>query len=263
VLALLLFLPLWHESIDGRFVLEAADRALIRAQVPGVITNVYVDEGQSISEGAVVAQLRNLSLMSQAARTEADYRAASSEFNAAESRYADTGAARARREQFAEQSRLLSSQTANLELKSPISGVVTTPRIADQLGSFLPLGAEVAEVDDTRTMRARVYVSEYDLHKYRPDAPSRMQVDGMLGKWDAGKMQVSPAPSDIPLALVDLTKFKGMRAPTFYEMDLFVSNSDGRLKPGMIGTARIYGRRRSLAAFAGREIADFFGRKVW
>ena len=263
LLALVLLLPLWHESIGGRFVLEASERAVIRAQVPGVLTHVYVDEGQSISQGAVVAQLRNLSLMSQSARAETDYRAASSELNAAESHYADTGSTRARREQFAEQNRLLMSQTANLELKSPISGIVTTPRIADRLGSFIPLGNEVAEVDDTRIMRARVYVSEYDLHKYHPEARSRLQVDGMLGSWDARKLQLSPAASDTPLALIDLTKFKGMRPPTFYEMNLFVSNSDGRLKPGMVGTARIYGRRRSLATFAVAEIANFFGRKVW
>jgi len=263
VLALLLLLPLWHESIGGRFVLEAANQAVIRAQVPGVVTHVYVDEGQSISQGAVVAQLRNLSLMSHAARAEADYRAASAEFNAAESRYADTGTAQAKREQFAQQTRLLASQAANLDLKSPISGVVTTPRLADQLGSFIPVGAEVAEVADTRTMRARVYVSEYDLNKYRQDSRARLHVDGILGKWDARNLQVSAAPTNVPPGLIDLTKFKGTRSPTFYEMDLFVSNFDGRLKPGMAGTALVYGRRQSLAAVVAREIADFFGRKVW
>ncbi|MGC2196177.1 MAG: efflux RND transporter periplasmic adaptor subunit [Terriglobales bacterium] len=259
----LLLLPLWHESIGGRFVLEAADRAVIRAQVPGMVTNVYTDEGQVVSPGAVIAQLRNLSLTSKLARTEADYRTASAEFNAAESNYTDTGAAQARRDQLAQQTRLLTAEAASLELKSPMSGIVTTPRIADRLGRFVTQGTELAEVADIRAMRARIYVSEYDMHKYRGDSRGRLQVDGILGKWDAGKVQVSAASAEIAPGLIDLSKFKGMRQPTFYEMDLWVSNPDRRLKPGMVGTARVYGQRRSLAGFAYRDIAEFLGRKVW
>jgi len=256
-------LPLWRESTSGRFVLEAADRAVIRAQVPGTVTAVYVDEGQMVSRGAVLAQLRNLPLTSKFARTDADYQTSSLEFNTAESHYADTGAVLAKRDQLAQQTRLLASETANLELKSPISGIVTTPRIADRLGTFVTEGTEVAEVADTTTMRARIYVSEYDMHKYRPDAHGRLHVDGILGKWDAGNVQVSAASSEIAPGLIDLSKFRGMRPPTFYEMDLIVGNPDGRLKPGMVGAGRVYGQRRSLAGFAYREIAAFLGRKVW
>jgi putative peptide zinc metalloprotease protein len=258
-----LLLPIWHESIGGRFVLEAGNRAVVRAQVAGMVTSVYVDEGQVVSQGTVLAQLRNLSLASKFAQTEADYRTASAEFNAAESHYANTGAVLARRDQFAKQTLLLASKTADLELKSPISGIVTTPRIADQLGSFVTEGTEVAEVADIRAMRARIYVSEYDMHKYRPDARGRLHVDGIVGKWDSGKTRASVASSEIAPGLNDLSKFKGMRLPTFYEIDLWVSNPDSRLRPGMVGTARVYGPRRSLAGFACREIAEFFGRKVW
>jgi hypothetical protein len=54
-----------------------------------------------------------------------------------------------------------------------------------------------------------------------------------------------------------------MRPPTFYAIDLLVKNEEGRLKPGMVGTARIYSRRRSIAGFAYRTAADFAGRKLW
>jgi putative peptide zinc metalloprotease protein len=258
-----LLLPFWHESIGGRFVLEAADSAVIRAKVPGMVTNVYADEGQIVSQGAVLAQLRNLTLTSQLARTEADYRTASADLVSAESHYINAGAAVARLDQLAQQNRSIASEVSNLELRSPITGIVTTARITDRLGSFVTAGMEVAEVADTRTMRARLYVSEYDMHNYRPDSRGRLQVDGILGKWDSGTVRVSPTSSEIAPGLIDLSKFKGMRPPTFYEMDLLVANPDRRLKPGMIGTARVYGERRSLAGFALRGIMAFFGRKVW
>jgi hypothetical protein len=112
-------------------------------------------------------------------------------------------------------------------------------------------------------MRARIFVSEYDMHKHREASRARLQVDGALGRWDAGDIQVSAAPSEILPGLIDLSKFNGMRPPTFYQMSLLVGNPDGRLKPGMSGTARVYGQRRSLAGFAYREVAEFFARKAW
>jgi hypothetical protein len=63
--------------------------------------------------------------------------------------------------------------------------------------------------------------------------------------------------------LLNLSKFKGMRPPIFYAIDLLVKNEKGTLKPGMVGTARVYGRRRSIAGFCYQAVADFAGRKLW
>ncbi|MFZ0761485.1 MAG: hypothetical protein WAM69_16175, partial [Candidatus Sulfotelmatobacter sp.] len=74
---------------------------------------------------------------------------------------------------------------------------------------------------------------------------------------------VSPTTSEIALGLLNLSNFKGMRPPVFYAMDLLVRNEKGTLKPGMVGTAKVYGRRRSIAAFCYQAVADFAGRKLW
>jgi putative peptide zinc metalloprotease protein len=258
-----LLLPLWRESISGRFVLEAADRAVIRAQVQGTVEKVYAEEGQTVMSGAPLAQLRNIPLVSKQSRNEADYRVAAAGVNSAELHYAGTGVALQKREQLGRENRILASEVETLELKSPITGVVMTPRVMDRLGSYVTAGTELAEIDDTRTMRARIYVSEYEMYKYHADSVARLQVDGIFRKWDSGSPMVSPASSEVAPGLLDLTKFKGMRLPTFYAIDLLVKNADGDLKPGMVGTARLNGRRRSIAWFAYGAVADFAGRKVW
>lgn len=258
-----LLLPLWRESIGGRFVLEAADQAVIRAQTAGTVEKVYVEEGQTVTSGAPLLQLRNLPLQSRQARNQAAYRTANTEVNAAQLRYAGTGAALQKRDQLEQESHILASEVATLELKTPIAGLVATPRVADLLDRYVAMGTELAEVIDTRTMRARIYVSEYDLYKYRPDSVARLQVDGTFRKWDAGSLTVSPASSELATGLFDPSKYKGMRPPTFYAMDLLLKNGDGKLKPGMVGAARIYGRRRSIAGFVYQAAADFAGRKVW
>jgi hypothetical protein len=112
-------------------------------------------------------------------------------------------------------------------------------------------------------MRARIYLSEYEMYKYRPNPIARLQVDGIPRKWESGSLTASPASSEIAPGLLDLEKFKGMRLPTFYAIDLLVKNESGKLKPGMVGTAKVYGRRRSVAGFCYRAVADFAGRKLW
>jgi putative peptide zinc metalloprotease protein len=259
----LLLLPLWRESISGRFVLEAADRAVIRAQIAGTVDKVYAEEGQTIMAGAPLVQLRNIPLESKQAQNEADYRVAVAGVNSAELHYAGTGTALQKRDQLGQENRILASEVETLELKSPIMGVVMTPRVTDRLGSYVTVGTELAEVDDARTMRARIYVSEYEMYKYRPNSTARLHVDGIFRKWDTRSLTVSPTSSEIAPELLDLSKFKGMRAPTFYALDLLVKNEEGRLKPGMVGTARIYSRHRSIAGLAYRAAADFTGRKLW
>ncbi len=256
-------LPLWRESITGRFVLEASDRAVIRAQVAGAVEKVYAEEGQTIAAGAPLVQLRNVPLEAKRAQSEADYRIAAAGVNSAELRYAGTGMALQKRDQLAAGSSILVSEVAALELKSPITGLVTTPRVSDRLGSYVAAGTELVEVDDTRLMRARIYVSEHEMYKYRPNSVARLQVDGIFRIWDAGTLTLSPTSSEIAPGLLDLEKFKGMRPPTFYAIDLLVNNESGRLAPGMVGTARVYGRKRSVAGFCYQAVADFAGRKLW
>ena len=55
----------------------------------------------------------------------------------------------------------------------------------------------------------------------------RSQVDGIFRKWDTWSVTVSPTSSEIAPGLLDLSKFEGMHAPTFYALDLLVKNEDG------------------------------------
>jgi putative peptide zinc metalloprotease protein len=262
-LAIFMMAPVWRETIGGRFILEAADHAVIRTQVAGRILEIYVNEGQSISQGQPVALLNNLGLDSKQAQIGAEFQRASAAVNAAAFRYGDTGAALTRREQLDQQRRLVASQTAELQVKSPITGIVTTPRLTDLMGAYVKEGTEVAEVDDIRTMRARIYVSEFDMHKYRRASQGSIKVDGMMGRWTGEPFRVSPMSSELPPGVSEISKFKGMRPPIAYEFDLLVGNPEGRLKPGMVGSGQIYGQHRSLAGFAYRELSNFLGRKVW
>jgi putative peptide zinc metalloprotease protein len=261
--AAVLALPLRHDSVSGRFILEPSTRAVVRAVVPGVVTEVYVDEGQSVDIGAALFALRNTKLQSNLAHSQADYSVATGRARTAALHYGNFGSAAKERERLAQQTSQLSAEAASLELKSPIPGVIVTPRVGDRLGAYVIEGTELAEVDDLTQLRARIYVSEHDLYKLHIGSQATLQVGGIFKKWNAQTLSISPVSMDIDPRLEVQTQYKGLRPPNFYSVDLLIANPQGTLKSGMSGIARVYGMRQSLGGLIWQEVTNFVGRKLW
>jgi putative peptide zinc metalloprotease protein len=261
--AALLLLPLWHDSVQGRFVLEPLHSARVRTHVPGIVTHVDVNEGMYVSAGDPIVKLRNLPMQSELARARADYNSASIRAASATLHYADLGVASLEREWSAKHEQLLNSKVENLGVVSPISGTVLTPRVADLLGSYAQEGTALLDIGDLRIMRARIFVSEHDLYKLAPGSRVRLQFDGLWKRRDSLMSFLATQSSPIDPSLEEENKFKGLRPPNFYVAEAELVNSDGRLKPGMIGLARIYGVRRSVAGLVWQEGRRFLVRKLW
>ena len=158
---------------------------------------------------------------------------------------------------------MVNAQAAALDVMSPIAGVVVTPRLNDRLGSYVPEGTELVEVADLRTMQARMFVSEYDLHRLEPGAPARLLVGGSTRKLDSKVGSIAPRSSSIDPELAKAEKLVGLRVPNYYVVDMPLLNPYGTLKPGMIGTARIYGARRSLIGLLWVSLRRGMVRKLW
>jgi multidrug resistance efflux pump len=215
VTAILVLLPLWHESVQGRFVLEPGQTALVRSLIPGGITRVYIGESQQVNAGEPLMQLSNVPLQSDLARAQTDYQVASMRVASAKLQYADFGVASLERDRADKQQQLLSSKNANLDIVSPISGTVLTPRVADRLGSFVEEGADLVEIADLRFMRARIFISEHDLYKLTPGSRVRLQLDGLWKRWNSRMDALEPQSSQIDPALTEENKFSGLRPQVF------------------------------------------------
>jgi putative peptide zinc metalloprotease protein len=263
--ALLLFgcLRLWHENIEGRFVIEPQRTVFVRALSPGSITQVFTSEGAQVAAGAPLFQMNNLAMRSMQGKSAADYAVAGMHATSALLHYADFGSASQERERLAEQARAINAQAATLDLSSPIAGVVITPRVSDRLGSYVTEGTELAQVADLRTMQARMFVSEYDLHRLQIGAPARLMVQGSIRKWSTNVESIAQHSSAIDPELSQTEKLKGLSVPNFYVIDMPLSNSEGALRPGMVGTARIYGPRRSLVGLMWVSVKRGVVRKLW
>jgi putative peptide zinc metalloprotease protein len=263
ILLALLFLPIWRESVKGRFYLEPASRAVIRATVPGIVTAVYAGESESIQSGAPLISLRNPRLASSASRASTDYRMAGARSAQALLSYANFGPAEQQREQYRAVSQARENQVQQLQISSPIAGQLMTPRLRDLVGSYVEAGQEVAEVADLSTVLARIYVPESEVERLRIGAPAGLLFDSSIHPASGVLESVAPTSSEIAKGLIPPTNYKGISPPKFYVCVIRVNSKGEQVFEGLPGMAQIYGKRRSLAKLAWEDVRDFFSRKLW
>jgi len=257
-----LFLPLWPAFVSGRFVLEPVRRVLVHTEVPGTVTKVLIGEGQPVSTGESILQLRNLELESATALAAADLRGASARATQASLRYENFGPAEHERQQSSERQRSFTEETKRLQVVSPINGTVTSPRLNDLLGTYLRPGTEVAEVADFSTMTARIFVPEFGMRDVHPGAPVRLHAQSAFKPWSGTLASLAPAPSSIEAGLIEAQNLEGIRPPRFYVGNVELQNR-GELREGMSGDAKILVGRRSVAEFIWRFGRDLVGRRMW
>lgn len=262
VVVVLVFVPLWPEFVDGRFTLEPVRRTLVHADVSGTVAEVFAEEGQQVAAGASLLRLRNLELESAAAQAGADLRSASARATQAGMRYENFGPAEHERQQSTVRQRSAAEEIKHLDITSPITGTVTTPRLGDLLGSYLKSGTEVAEIADLSTMKARIYIPEFSMRDVRLGAPVRLHAESQFKPWAGTLASLAPASSSIEAGLVDKAQLEGLRVPKFYIGNVELQNQ-GDLREGMSGNAKILVARRSAAALAWRFARDLAGRRVW
>jgi putative peptide zinc metalloprotease protein len=260
---LFLLMPFWHESAKGRFFLEPGKVAVVRNAVPGVITEVLAQEGMSVEKGTMLLRLRNTPLESRMAAEESSLEMASSGARKASMQYANLGSALQERSQIAERNRELQLQARSLELVSPIAGTVLNHGVSDRMAAYIPEGTDLVEVANLREMRARIYISDYEMFEVHLGSSARLHVEGLSRLWEGTVMAISPVASGIDPKIAEKAELKGLNPLNFYAVDLVISNEGEVLKPGMTGLARIYGQRRSLLGLAGKEALRFIGRKFW
>ncbi len=188
-------------------------------------------------------RLQNVSLQSRMAGGASELAFASVRANQAALHYANVGPALKERERLTKQNQELRSEAEFLQLNSPIEGTVLTPRLGDRLGGYVQAGTALVEVADLRQMRARLYVSEFDMYKVRLDAPVRLNLESFPKLWSAHTLAITPVSSEIDPDISERAKYKGLNPLNFYVVELEVANPEEMLKPGMVGMARIYGQR--------------------
>lgn len=220
----------WPLRVTGREpVFRPVDRTEVRALVPGIVERVFVTEGTWVPRGAPVAHLRDAELraardaaLAGAAAAERAAALAASRGDAAEERLQ-----RIRAGAFREEAGVLDQQVSATVIRSPVAGLVLTPRPEERLGAKLEEGDLLVTVGRTDTLELEFGVDQRDIERVAPGQEVRLRVDALPQRTFAGRVvTIGRIPSDSAGA---------MRFP----VRAAVPNPEGLLRPGMAAYARV------------------------
>jgi len=259
---LVLLVPIWPDFVQGSFVLTPSRTAVLRATVPGIVTAVSVREGEQITAGATLVQLRNLSIESRSQESERNLTEANAKLVNAIRSYKEVGAAEQERQHQMSDSQLAREQLKELSIVSPISGVVETPRADDLLGRSLDEGDVVLEVADNSEMKALVYIPEFAMRDVRIGQTVRLLPEGRVAPAVGTISLLSASSAPLPEGLNTKEQLQGINPPQYFVGTVGLKN-DGSFLPGTIGTAKVLVERRSLGSFGLRFCRELVRRKLW
>jgi putative peptide zinc metalloprotease protein len=258
----LLIMPIRREYVEEPFVIEPAERAVVRTEVPAAVAQVYVEEGERVEAGAAIAQLRDVNLTTKEASASAGLQLASARATSAQLAYGEFGQAEKERVRATKMHLAAREEIGKLNITSPISGVVVTHRVKDLVGSYLKVGSTIAEVINPASMRARVYVSESELHKLRNVHDASLLPTSNWLPIKAEFVRILPAATDVEPGLISAPAYAGLHPAAYFAVELRVPDA-GLLQYGMSGTAKVFGQRRSLAGTVLRPFFEALARRVW
>jgi len=251
---LLLMTPI-SRTTTSEFQLEPVARVEARAQTGGWIDHVLVHTGEPVTQGEVLAVLRNPELDAQLRELTAQRSLTENSLLDARRRR-DSDAADVAYREFERLDAAVHEarrKQGQLLLVASHGGVINTQDVEQRVGDFLPQGGLFAVIADRSVMRARILVRDWEL-QYVTDAAlaspvgieARLNVRAYPYKSFQGRVkQILPAAAkDEPVTLPKSPERAGLRLSNYFAVELEFPNSGGELREGMTGTAKIYGARR-------------------
>jgi GAF domain-containing protein/biotin carboxyl carrier protein len=220
----------WPLRVAGE---GAAFRAMgfapVRALVAGVVERIPVAEGTAVARGTPVAYLRATGLRSDREATAAEAAAADRLAALAASRgnASDERLQRVRGDALRREVALLDEEIELTTVRTPVPGVVLTPRVSEKVGTSLEEGDELLAVGRTDSLELDFAVLQRDISRVRPGQQVRLRVDAVPQRTFVGRVvSVAPAPLD-------------STGDVHYPVRAVVPNPDGVLKPSMVAYVRV------------------------
>ena len=223
---------------SGTATLEAEADAEVIAKVGGEVRRLFVEEGDHVGAGQVLAQLDDRQLRLQAAQTRAARAKAQRDFNRQVELHSKglVSAGAFENLKYDLDNQVAADDIAQLnlsysEIRAPFAGIVAVRHI--KLGQEIAIGTSVFRVTDPTPLKANVFVPERELARLKPGQSASISVDALAGRsFPATVRLVSP--------VVDA-------ATATFKVTLEVNDPKGDLKPGMFARVGIVFERRADA----------------
>ncbi len=225
-IAMLIPLP-YRVNCDCR--VQPTERRFVAAPYHGILEKSLVDAGEIVTKGQVVARMDGRQLRIELAGLEAEYKGArrKSDSSRAIGEVAQSQIAKMEMRRLAAQIELTKSRMQDLEVRSPIDGIIVSGDLEKAQGAPLETGQTLFEVAPLEKMVAEIGVPESEIQYVNQDDTVKLKLNAFPFQSWTGKVQRIHPGTEI---IDDQTVFV-----TEVELD----NEQGLLKPGMEGAAKI------------------------
>ncbi len=252
VVAFLVFFP-FPMRLDGDALVAPAHTAQVQPMADGVVSNVYVREGDTVKKGTVVAEMESWKERTDLASAEAKYQTAVSEMNRALATNDGTLAGQKRVEADywsgqVERDRELLEHT---RLRSPIDGVIATAHLENVVGQKLDAGQTVLEVVDSNKAVVDVGISERDFPLLKPGVPAALKLEGFPTRTFRGQVMIVSPRSQLD------------KDERLFYARVEVPNPDGTIRPGMQGRGKVSAGWHPVGYVMFRGIGTWAWTKLW
>lgn len=229
--AVLIFLAAFPLPLrmDGDAVVAPLHSAQIQPEVEGVVSRVYVREGDRVTQGEVIAELADWEARSALAQAQAKYQTALLQMNRslAANDGTDAGVQRIQADFWKSEVARDQELLDKTRLRSPIDGLVATPHVENMVGRRLQYGDSFAEIVDTSRAIVDVAIDDTDAAPLRAGAHASIKLNSFPTRTFGGDVLVV-SPKGI---------LQGDSRVFFARVA--VPNADGAIRAGMEGRGKV------------------------
>ncbi len=251
----LLFLVFANGSykIAADSVIEGAELRSIVVPFTGYLQKAAVRAGDSVNEGALLAELdtreyrlERISWISQQAAAKRQYEDALAKQERAQVQISNAQVQRAQAEIA-----LLDFQIAQARMTAPFDALVVSGDLNQRIGSLVKQGEVLFELSPSDRFRLAMYVDEFRIN----DIQSHQQ----------GDLVLSALPDEkFPFVVTRINPMTEVRdGATVYRVEAEISSAQELLRVGLEGVAQIYVDERSLVSIWTRSLRDWLKLQYW
>jgi multidrug resistance efflux pump len=234
VLAAVMCLPLRYK-LKCDATVEPVTRRFVAAPFESTLEKTLVKPGDLVDEGATLALLDGRELRMELAGLEAELKQASKQRDTAMAvrKTAEAQIARLEMENLELKIRVLRHRSEQLRIESPTDGIVVSGDLERVEGAPLTVGQTMFEIAPLNNMIVEVAVPESEIAHVRAQMEVHAKIEAYPGHTWSGKINRIHPRSEI------------REKDSVFVAEVELQDSDGLLRPGMHGEAKIIADRRA------------------
>lgn len=236
VMMIILCIPT-HYRAKCDCTVEPVTRRYVAAPFAGPLQKTFVQPGDLVETGQLLARIDARELRMELSSTRAELHRAAKQ-HAGHLAILDSGESEVARfevDQLKVRTQLLEHRERNVEIRSPIDGMVISGDLEDAQGMPLELGQMLFEISPLDSMIVEVNVAEDDFFYIRPGMPVSIRLDAFpLRRFEASVKRVHP-------------RAELRQSANVFVAEVVLTDTPIGFRPGMQGTAKIKADRYPIA----------------